>query len=270
MDTWVEQTREIISRTLTARGWTLVSAGTDFVERVIAELLTRYNALDSIPSEAIARATVRCYTRVLYEACGADGTVSQQRAFQELWDYLYPHAVYRLHDSNAAQDATQQTLVKIFKKRATCLDAGSFLRWCDQILVNAIRERFREQYERRLTERGIEYVEKEIGLDELTEDEMSGEPKQAEEFVRDPKQDTPDSALHAPMRDALTTALRTCLDNERQVTLIVELFLNDKSFVQVAEQLQTTPLNVQVMKSRALKKLRNCSEMQNLFGDWLA
>ena len=59
------------------------------------------------------------------------------------------------------------------------------------------------------------------------------------------------------------------LRNERQVAIIVELFLNDSSFVPLAEQLETTPLNIQVMKSRSLQKLRDCPEMQELFEDWL-
>jgi RNA polymerase sigma factor (sigma-70 family) len=266
MDEWVLQCREGVTRELQKRDWTLVLPD-ELLPRVVEELCARFNDVAAIPSNAIQRATVRCYARVLFEACGQDATQAQQRAFEELWDYLYPRAAYRLHDASAAQDATQQTLVKIFQKRVTCRDAGNFLRWSEQILVREIIERFREQYERRLTERGIEYVPHEIGFEDLGEN-VNGDSKQTEETLEDPKQDTPAAAFTEPMREALVAALRACLQNERQVLVIVELFIQDKSFLEVAEQLQTTPLNVQVIRTRALKKLRECAEMQRLIEDW--
>ncbi len=266
MDEWGLHCRDIVARELQRRGWTLVSPE-ELLPRVIEELRARFSDVGAIPSNAIQRATVRCYARALFDACGKDATQAQQRAFEELWDYLYPRAVYRLHDANAAQDATQQTLVKIFQKRAMCRDTGNFLRWGEQILVREIIERFREQYERRLTERGIEYVPHEIGFEDLGEN-VNGESKQSEETLADPKQDTPEAAFTEPMRDALVAALRACLKNERQVHVIVGLFIEDKSFLEVAEQLQTSPLNVQVIRTRALKKLRECTEMQRLIEDW--
>ncbi|MBI4674683.1 MAG: sigma-70 family RNA polymerase sigma factor [Chloroflexi bacterium] len=270
IDSGLERCRAEVDAELSKRGWMLVAADAEFLQSVVQELRTRYNDFAAVPTDAIARATVRCYARVLYDTCGQNGSERQARAFEELWDYLFPIAVYRLHDGQAAQDATQQTLLKIFEKRATVRDPGNFLRWCDQILLNDIYERFRAQYERRLTERGDDYVAKEIGLAELAEDEMSGESKQAEKILSDAAQDTFAAALQAPMQDALVAALRACLENERHVTLLVELFLNDKSIGEVAAQLQITPLNVQVIKSRVLQKLRACSEMQELFKDWLA
>ncbi len=266
MDEWGLHCRDIVARELQRRGWTLVSPE-ELLLRVVEELRARFDDSVNIPTAAIQRATVRCYARVLFEACGEDASQEQNRAFEELWDYLYPRAVYRLHDANAAQDATQQTLVKIFQKRATCRDAGNFLRWGEQILVREIIERFREQYERRLTERGIEYVPHEIGFEDLGEN-VNGESNRTEETLTDPKQDTPAAALTEPMRDALVAALHACLQNERQVRVIVGLFIEDKSFLEVAEQLQTSPLNVQVIRTRALKKLRECAEMQRLIEDW--
>lgn len=266
MNEWVLQCREVVTRELQKRGWTLVSTEA-LLPRVLEELRARFGEPAAILPATIQRATVRCYARVLFDSCGQDATQKQHRAFEELWDYLYPRAVYRLHDAHAAQDATQQTLVKIFQKRAMCRDAGNFLRWSEQILVREIIERFREQYERRLTERGIEYVPHEIGFEDLGEN-VNGESNQSGEILADPKQDTPAAALTEPMREALVAALRACLQNERQVRVIVELFIHDKSFLEVSEQLQTTPLNVQVIRTRALKILRECAEMQRLIEDW--
>ncbi len=263
---WVLQCSEIVARELLARGWMIVTAE-ELTPRVIAELRARFNDSPVVPIAALQRATVRRYSRVLFDACGNDGAPEQRRAFEELWDYLYPRALYRLHDANKAQDATQQTLVKIFRKRTTCREPGSFLRWCEQVLLREIFERFREQYARHLTERGLEYVARETSLEELGA-KVDVESNQSEEFLADAKQDTSEQAFTEPMRDALVAALRACLQNERQVLLLIELFIHDKSFLEVAEQLQTTPLNVQVMRTRTLKKLRACGEMQRLFQDW--
>lgn len=266
MDEWVLQCKTIAAKEIETRGWTLVSYE-HLLPDVIAELRARFSDLASVPPAAIQRATVRCYTRVLFDACGKDGTAEQRRAFEELWDYLLPRALYRLHDVSAAQDVTQQALAKIFRKRTTCREPGSFLRWAEQVLIREILERFRAQYERRLTERGIEYVAREMSLEDLGA-AVNEETEQTGEFLADPNQDTSEQAFTAPMRDALVAALRTCLQNERQVQTLIELFINDKSFSEAAELLQTTPLNVQVIRSRAIKRLRDCPEMQRLVEDW--
>lgn len=267
MDEWVLQCGAVVSRELQTRGWTLTVSPDAFLSKVIAELQARCNAPGDLTPAAIQRATVRCYARVMFDASGWDGTPQQQHAFLELWEYLYPRALYRLHDSSAAQDATQQALVKIFQKRITCRDPGSFLRWGEQILFHEISERFRSLYQRRLTERGYEYVAREIGIDDLGAG-VNDESKESDPVLADPEQNTPEAAFTEPMHNALLAAVRACLENERQVQVLVELFMSDKTFLEVAEQLQTTPLNVQVMRSRALKKLRDCAEMQRLVEDW--
>lgn len=258
---------ETVLNELQTRGWTLADSPDVFLAQVVAELQIRFSVPDDLPPNLIQRGTVRCYARVMFETCGLDGAARQKRAFQELWEYLYPRAVYRLHETGAAQDVTQQTLVKIYQKRITCRDPGSFLRWGEQILFHEISERFRQLYERRLTARGIEYVAHELAIEDLGAD-VSEDSSQADQVLVDPRQNTPEAAFTEPMRSALLAAVRACLQNERQVRVVVELFLSDKSFLEVAEQLQTTPLNVQVMRSRALKKLRDCAEMQRLVADW--
>lgn len=267
-ETWLRAWREIVSNVLQKRGWLLL-ATEELLARVVPELESQFADGDSVPVAAVERAAVRCYTRALHDACGDDSSKAQARAYRELWAYLCPRALYRLHDTAAAQDACQQTLVKIHARRATCRDASSFLRWCDQILVNEIKDHFRAQYTNTLTARGVEYVEREIRWTEWTGTDVDGESELSDETISDPAQNTQEAALQGPMRDALVAALRACLDNERHVYLMVELFINNESVLRVAQALQTTPLNVQVIKSRALKKLRECDEMQQLFAAWL-
>lgn len=254
----------IVADELHTRGWTLAATDSAFLERVRTEL----RASQDSPVE-VRRAAVRCYSVILYEACGRDGTPAQRRAFQELWAYLYPRALFRIHDSTAAQDAAQQTLFKIYSRRTTCREPASFLRWCDQILLREIFDRFREQYEPRLTEQGTDYVPRAVGLEDPGA-EMKGEDNSTADSVPDPNQDTLRTALEGPMRAALLETLRDCLENDRHVRVIVELFILDQSFAEAARHLHTSPLNVQVMKSRALRKLRDCRGMQQLVEDWVS
>lgn len=270
IDLWLERCRAVVARELKNRNWTLVSADDAFLMRVVEEIQPGHGELAAVTDATIVWGTVRSYTQVLYDACGHDGTASQRRAFDELWNYLYPHAVYQVHDAAAAEDALQETLLKILQKSTSCTDRASFLGWCDQVLRNVMIGRFRTDYNARVTERGgVAYEPKAISLLELRGEDAEGGPNRAEDFVVDLNQDILADALRGPMRDALLAALRDCLQNERQVAVIVELFLNDSSFVPLAQQLETTPLNIQVMKSRSLQKLRDCPEMQQLFEDWL-
>lgn len=257
----------LVLQELQTRNWTLVTPDDAFFERVRNEIHAAANDPAAAPVQEVRRATVRCCARLLYDACGEDGTSRQRRAFEELWAYPYPRALMRVHNSGAAQDVAQQALVKIFAKRTTCRDAGSFLRWCEQILLREISDRFRELYERRLSAHGEEYIRREIGLEEMSETENSGSAS-ANQALSASAHDTAHAALQDPMRAALLDALRDCLGNERHVLVIVDLFMRDASFVEAADHLGTTPLNIQVIKARALKKLRDCPDMQRIVEDW--
>jgi len=269
LEEWKTRCAAEVTRELEKRDWRLVADAADFLARVIEELQTRYANADAVPAAQLARATVRCYTRVLYHACDASNAHVKRRAFEEVWNHLYPRALYRLHDAGAAQDATQQTLETILQKRAQCRDAATFLGWCDQILANQINETFNAQFLKRVTERGAEYIAKEIELAELAGGEANAATR-TDEFLFDERQNTFVAAAHAPMRAALLATLRECLDNPRHITVLLELFFNDATFLQLAAQLQTSVMNVQVMKSRALQTLRDCLAMRQLYADWFA
>lgn len=265
----MENWKTIVENELNKHGWELAEPRAEFLERV-AQSVSANGDPRTASELTLQRATVRCYCETLFEAGGAQRSAAQQRAFKELWDYLLPRALYRLHDGQMARDATQHALIKIWEKLATCSAPAGFLGWCDQILLNVVRDEFRARFEKRVTERGIEYVERNQDTyqmnGELTRDEAS--PPQPER--KEPASDLLSDALRGPMRDALVAALHTCLENERLVQVVLDVFLEDKNYAEIARQMDTSPLNVQVMKSRALKKLRECSVLAQLYEDWSA
>lgn len=71
------------------------------------------------------------------------------------------------------------------------------------------------------------------------------------------------------MRAKIEAAVEHCLRSEQQRAVIIGLFLDEGSFKEVADALHTTPQNVSVLKSRALKRLRECEEILWVLEDLL-
>lgn len=72
------------------------------------------------------------------------------------------------------------------------------------------------------------------------------------------------------MLEIFLETLRRCLKKEIRVRVLVELYFNDKSFVELAQELALSAVNIQVIKSRALQSLRECVEMKQLYATWHA
>ncbi|HZQ08038.1 MAG TPA: sigma-70 family RNA polymerase sigma factor [Anaerolineae bacterium] len=257
----------IVDQVLRDRGWSLVEDPAEFAREVCLEAEAQAAATGQDLPFVIERRTVNRYCRLLYAACGERDSQRQRTAFLEIWNYLYPIALYRLHGTNGAQDCTQQALVKIWRKRDQCRDPGAFLRWCDQVLLNECRDYLNKRYIRIETDEGVKFVPQKVNLEDAP---MSQEKANAEESSPAPGSESPllENSIQEERLRALVVALRVCLQNEKHVTVLVELFIHEKGFKQVAELLETTPLNVQVMKSRALKKLRECESFLQMYEEW--
>ncbi|MGB8647932.1 MAG: sigma-70 family RNA polymerase sigma factor [Anaerolineae bacterium] len=266
---WIKNCAGMVEGVLKDRGWALGEPRGEFLERVVAGLQDHFRAPEDTPTGAIKRATVRQYCQVLYDACGTPDLVRQERAFQEVWAWLFPHAMRRLGDETRSKDAVQQALIKIWEKRVECRNPGSFLRWCEQIMVNEAREMFRREYEKRRTEHGVKYVKKEIGIEDWISDQTKTGSNAEDKLAEVKNQGPLETALYKSMHDTLIAVLEECLGNRRYARVIVELFWNDQTFGEVAAAMRTSPLNVQVMKSRALEKLRRCPDLELLYQDWL-
>lgn len=265
-----EDRRDPVLQVLDRRGWELVTNPEPFIESVYAEAQARRNNLPAqMMTRLIERATIHHYCFVLYAACAEPGSPRQRRAFEELTRHLYRIALFKTHDIHIAEDCAQQALFKIWRHLAQCREPGSFINWCNLIVLNTIREHFRAEMKKTQADERETWFPLAINPSDASPDDVA------------PSQDWEDSAdadasskfenvLRSDMRQQLVDAIRASLKNETHVQVIVELFLNDKSFSQVAEQLRTTPGNIQVIKSRALARLRDCAEMVRLYTEWLA
>jgi len=259
-----------IARELSKRDWRLAEPCGEFAAAVGSEL--RAQGHDPAHAEAIliARMVTRCYSRVLYLACG-EKSAARERAYVELKAFLFAHARHLLpKEGEAAQDLTQKALLEILKHYADCKDGDAFLGWCKQILVHAHLDRLRKLSRTHKTPHGKQYTKRVLSLDAIAEQAEADEPRVMTQDALAQVQNVVGAALRAPMLEIFLETLRRCLKKELRVRVLLELYFNDKSFAELAQELALSAVNIQVIKSRALQSLRECVEMKQLYATWYA
>lgn len=262
-----ERWRTRIEQALNAHARHISSAREEFFAAVLDDLETRTDGVE-VSDGVVERTVMRHYCAQLWRACGSDDSAEQKEALTEVWNYLRPRALYRVGDASLADELAQQALERVWEKRAACRDPGAFLGWADQVLLNLIRDHYRKHSRPRSTRDGILYERREVEADAAEADENAG----WDTIERTDDGVFPDpfeSAAQFSMRREVLAALRDCLRNERYVKVITERYLNSKNLAQVGAAVGVTPLNTQVMTSRAMAKLRDCPEMKRVYFQWL-
>jgi hypothetical protein len=98
---------------------------------------------DGIAGDA-RRAATYAYSHALHAACsGAEGFERQNRAYTELFRYLYDSALHRYPD--ICDEATQRALTRTFAAFERCRQPGTFLAFAFQQLMDAARALRHEQ-----------------------------------------------------------------------------------------------------------------------------
>jgi RNA polymerase sigma factor (sigma-70 family) len=266
------QCRRGVRRVLAKRGWELVENEAAFIEEVLAEVQFRIQNSRRSLEKIIEDATINRYGYLWHAACGANGTLRQMRAFTELHHYLYPIALYRAkHDQYLAQESTQEALIRVWQHLDQVKDPGSFARWAGTIVSRQVKAKFREQA-RKVVEKEsgeVTWQFKEILVTNVWVHRGGNDAGTAMRRI-DSRPEL--SANQGPkmtkeMRARIEAALRRCLRSKQQQAVIIGLFLDQKSLREVAAALGTTPQNVSVLKSRALKRLRECEDFLEVLED---
>lgn len=260
-DSSEKRCREVVLKTLADHGWQLVEDQGQFAAEICAEICQRGIADTTQERTAIQRAVVRHYCVILHAECAGSNTPRQQCAFTELWNYLFPIALYKTHDTELAQDLTQQSLEKTWKHLSQCKDPASFLGWASMILINEVNDWFRKN-KHLISD----------SFDVLTEEEInrSEEPPKSElnQFSARHENGTTDWAMNAHLRQQLLDVIQKCLKDPRQRAIIIESFLNECGYKEIAEMLGITIGNVHVLRHRALHTLRKCQVFIESLGDY--
>jgi RNA polymerase sigma factor (sigma-70 family) len=254
---------------LAKRGWQLVQDENAFAEAICAEIYQRAMGDGDQTRVAIERATIRHYCIVLHAACSEPGSPRQRRAFEELWQYLYPIGLYKTHDTNLAQDLTQQALIKVWRNLSRCRAPGSFLNYATLVLLNETREYYRGKGRRREMFGEANRSEREITERDMRRSDDAEGHLESNTLGKAPRDEGLDLAITEETQRELSALIRECVRNAQQQRVLIELFFNDKGYREIAEKLGITVGNVHVLRHRALSALRKCDAFARFVEDEL-
>ena len=186
----------------------------------------------------------------LYHACRSTDSTEQQRAYQELWRYLYG-VTYQLMGDQAdggdlAQDCAQRALVRIHQRLIECQEPAAFRSWTRRIASNLAIDELRRR--RRLSD--------------LPDPDHSVAPLSLTVAA-------PEATVLATMQ---TVALRELLQKSpmsaRSQRVVIGRYLDetsDEELAQTESSLSKTavlPSHIQVTRAKNLAKLREWARLQ--------
>ncbi|MBN1314526.1 MAG: sigma-70 family RNA polymerase sigma factor [Anaerolineales bacterium] len=199
----------------------------------------------------------RAYAEELHLVINGNNWELINRAFIELYNILLPVA-YNKGNRDQVEDCVQQTLTIVWEKRSQCRKPGSFLIWTKMILINVINQIYRKTRAIKGDENkpsdSIRALQKEAFT--YLNEEKNGPPREV------PSGDPPvDSNLEREeaIRELLEI-LSMALGSDNQRAVLVGLFIEDRSPIEIAKEIGCTVSNVYVLKSRAITKLKKCPE----------
>jgi DNA-directed RNA polymerase specialized sigma24 family protein len=191
-------------------------------------------ALDHLRSGAAGdaqRAATHAYSLALHAACsGAEGFERQNRAYAELFRYLYDIALQRY--LGAHEETAQRALARIYMTFERCRQPGAFLAFALQQLLDTARS----------LRRGAGEVE----LGELLADERHADPSDA----------VITGELRARFAQLADEFLRKHPRATRQFAALRLKFLDGLDDEAIAHQLGNSVRNIYVLRARAIEKLR--------------
>ncbi len=240
-----------IRHVLTNRGWGLIDqadrlAWQGFMNDV-AVSIGQTDTATSIDQERLDRAVTGAYCPILHAACSDNSSERQQRAFGELWRWVYPRVRQRVDTDQDAEDVAQQVMLKVYQNLHQVTDPRGFLAWVNKITFRTLADHYRRKDQRDQVEQFIIDIE----TDSETLDELSGV----------------DDALEMGLSLAekeLVRMIHECMPERkrRQTEALVALVFEQLSVLEVADRLQTTPANVYILYHRARRDLpKHCRRL---------
>jgi RNA polymerase sigma factor (sigma-70 family) len=226
---------EAVDRLLARHSWQLLDRA-EFARRALTHLR------GGAASDA-RRAATHAYSLTLHAACsGGDGVERQNRAYTELFRYLYDIALQRY--PSAHEEIAQQALAHIYTTFERCRQPGAFLAFAIQQLLDTARSLRREQPPLRSLAAPSSVAEVELG--ELLPDERQTDPSDA----------VIAGELQARFAQLATEFLRVHPRAARQFDALRLKFIDGLDDQTIAKQLGNSVRNVYVLRARAIEKLR--------------
>ena len=209
-----------VSRLVDDLDWRLLSSQ-EFVARTV-------KTVTETPTMTPIQAALNVYSHELYDAC--QDARRQERAYGELHDYLYRKACYRRPD--LARDATQEAIRLVFEQIETCRNPGTFLRFAEFKLLHA-----------------CQIVDAPFG--------------QGEECLPVSPRPSPENSMVSKEKAlALLSCIRQVWETHprarNQLRAVLWKYFDELSDEEIGTELNKTPSQVYVLRSRGIKKLRQC------------
>lgn len=261
----------IVRQVLAKRGWGLVEDEAAFVAEVLEEALKRLANMSPAAqrrkrlARVIEDATINRYSHIWHTACAANDTVRQQQAFVELYQYLYPIALYHANqDVDIAKEGMQEALIIIWQKLSQLRDPGAFARYAGVIVSRQASQKLRLELRRRHKE----VPESELLRSDSEEAGFGTDETSNAFFTFFPSVEPPnyEEDLQIELEKAIWKCLRYRSKRQRQV--IFKSFFEEKTTTEIADELKMTPNRVRVLRHRAAKTLRKCKKFLALAKEW--
>lgn len=224
-----------------------------YLERYAWALIERDELLAIVRAEyarrgegaAAARSAVLwAYSTILYHACsGGEGRQRQEQGYTELYGFLARAAARRY--GRVAAEATQHAVERVYLAFASCRHPEAFLAFVLQKLRDAARAELRQ----------LAHSVEQLPVDLADTAEASAAAR------RDDLRDPADALDGAELRQRMACCAQSFVERHpRAVQQLAALWLkyidglDDRT---IAARLGRTPAAVQVLRSRALRRLRD-------------
>ncbi|MBE2234970.1 MAG: RNA polymerase sigma factor, partial [Anaerolinea sp.] len=187
---------------------------------------------------------------ILLTACRDSGSDRQERAFEELWHWLYPRVYARVNHPQDAEDVAQKILVKVYQNLHQVREPHGFLGWVSIIMQRELIDYYRrkgrhDQFEEEKPEENGDNGDVD-GMGDLV---------------------GPDSFLQADVEAAEEELIRMiyeCMPKKkwRRAEVLVALTLLEQTVTEVAESMKITANAVYSLYFQAKRDLpKHCPEL---------
>jgi len=243
---------EDIARILANRDWRLVgpemnqAAWDAFIEQVVAFLPDDAN-LATITEIELDRAIIGAYCLKLHQACLDTDAARRDRAYSEIWRWVFPRVFSKIHSSQDALEVAQEVLIGIFQGIKRVDRPRGFLAWVNRITYYKLMDYYRRRRDN-------------VDESELIEELDSDETDDLDAII---SFEAMEIEIQEAMRD-LIERLAQCMSKraKKQWEVFILLVFGQYSTLEVADMLKTTVNNVYVLFHRARENvLRNCSDL---------
>jgi DNA-directed RNA polymerase specialized sigma24 family protein len=229
-------------------GWGLLAR-----DELLAAVAAEYRAREPGPAAARA-ATLLCYSRALHGACsGAEGPERLERGYAELYGFLGRAAARRY--PRVAGEATQSAVERVFLAFDSCRQPETFLAFVLQKLRDAARAELRG------AARSAELLPVEM-LDGVEAGLGS-----AGAELGDPALAAERAATRASLCDHALAFIARHPRAASQFAAVWLKYIGGLDDRAIARRLGRTPAAVQVLRSRALRRLRAEPAWRQLAGE---